>query len=193
MLLNHAEWLHHDVLASLLEWSPTVIVPAEELEQLLSFDVKPDVIIASPHQREPVVKEWQQLAPVVVLERAAQESVLRAALHFLLAKKYRAINILDWSPGESTPSLALFLEQMDVVFYNPASRWIWARNGTYKKWLPKGNRLTIFHPDGERAAFQMDGLIERPNAGKGRLSLEAKQDGIVTIKAEAAFALEEYF
>ncbi len=190
LLVLHADWLKNETLASLLEWSPTIIVPASEVETLAMLGIKPDIVVANAEEKANMEKEWESFAPLILLEQKETENSTVTALHFLLANKYKAVNIISFPIDQNRSELELFFDHMDIVFYGPGSRWLWLRNGAYTKWHQSSTRLTL-HTKLAVEKFQLKGLKVTITKPGETLELEVENDAMVSIEAKCAFVLEE--
>lgn len=191
LLALNARWLGNETLASLLEWSPTIVVPANEVETLTSLGFKPDVVVATIDERNASADSWDMLAPLTVLERSNTEDVAMAALHYLLAKKHKAVNIFASPFNLPLAEFDLFFANMDIVFYNQTSRWLWVRNGQYSKWLPAATNLNVKSVGGPQE-FTWIGFTTKPTQQDlHSASLVVENDDVVSIGSPRPFLLEE--
>jgi len=191
LLVLNAGWLRNETLASLLEWSPTIVVPAGEVEVLTTLGIKPDVVVATHEEKIQHAAVWEAFAPLTILERISEQNDVIAALHYLLANKYKAVNIFTSPFDLALSEFALFFANMDIVFYSETSRWLWIRQGKYSKWLPAGTRLSIKSLD-EPQEFMWSGFTAKPSKqllDKATLSVE--NDSLVSIQSGQPFLLEE--
>jgi thiamine pyrophosphokinase len=191
LLAPNARWLRNETLASLLEWSPTIVVPAGEVEVLTTLGIKPDVVVATHEEKIQHAVAWEAFAPLTILERTSEQPAVIAALHYLLANKYKAVNIFSSPFDLSLSEFALFFANMDIVFYSETSRWLWIRQGKYSKWLPAGTGLSIKSLD-EPQEFMWSGFTSKPSKqllDKATLSVE--KDSLVSIQSGQPFLLEE--
>jgi thiamine pyrophosphokinase len=191
LLAPNARWLRNETLASLLEWSPTIVVPAGEVEVLTTLGIKPDVVVATHEEKIQHAVAWEAFAPLTILERTSEQPAVIAALHYLLANKYKAVNIFSSPFDLSLSEFALFFANMDIVFYSETSRWLWIRQGKYSKWLPAGTQLSVKSLD-EPQEFIWAGFTAKPaqNPLNGAI-LEVEKDEMVSISSNFPFLLEE--
>lgn len=191
LLALNASWLGNETLASLLEWSPTIVVPANQVEVLTSLGFKPDVVVATSDERSASSESWDMFAPLTVLERSKTKDVAVAALQYLLAKKYTAVNIFASPFDLPLAVFDLFFASMDIVFYNETSRWLWIRNGQYSKWLPGGTRLNVKSASGPQE-FTWSGFKTTPTLHlQDDVALVVDTDDVVSIRSARRFLLEE--
>ncbi|WP_339785193.1 hypothetical protein [uncultured Imperialibacter sp.] len=191
LLVLNAAWLRNETLASLLEWSPTIVVPAGEVEVLTTLGIKPDVVVATHEEKIQHAAVWEAFAPLTILERISEQNDVIAALHYLLANKYKAVNIFASPFDLSLSEFALFFANMDIVFYSEGSRWLWIRQGKYSKWLPAGTKLSIKSLD-EPQEFMWSGFTAKPSQRPlKKVTLFVENDNLVSIQSGQPFLLEE--
>ncbi|MEQ8811917.1 MAG: hypothetical protein RIE59_22810 [Imperialibacter sp.] len=191
LLVLNAAWLRNETLASLLEWSPTIVVAAGEVDVLDSLGIKPDVVVATHEEKTRHSAEWEGFAPLIILERTSEQSAAIAALHYLLVNRYKAVNIFASPFDLSLSEFALFFANMDIVFYTETSRWLWLRSGQYNKWLPAGTRL-IVRSLNELQEFTWSGFTTKPsNNPLNKAALDVEKDEMVSISSNLPFLLEE--
>jgi hypothetical protein len=123
----------------LLEWSPTVIVLEQALESVLCWGIKIDVVISSLENVPQYVDVLNEQVPVKILSHHSDERPLTTAFYFLLAGKYRAVNVV----GVDIAFLQPFTEHLDVVAFIDQVRWSFARNGKFEKWLPSPSKIVV--------------------------------------------------
>ncbi|MEQ8414898.1 MAG: hypothetical protein RIB71_10535 [Imperialibacter sp.] len=191
LLVMNAGWLHNETLASLLEWSPTIVVAAGEVDVLDSLGIKPDVVVATHEEKIQHAAAWEAFAPLTILERTSGQNTVVAALHYLLAKRHKAVNIFSSPFDLCLSEFALFFANMDIVFYTETSRWLWLRSGQYNKWLPAGARLTVRSLN-EPQEFMWSGFTTKPsNNPLNKMALDVEKDEMVSISSNLTFLLEE--
>ncbi len=193
LLVLNASLLQEDRLANLLEWSPTIVVPVQQLEELSLLGIKPDVIIVSPAEAKTIMKEWEHFTPLNILEKEETVSDIAAAMQFLESQHHKAVNILGAPSPADLEAVSPFRPRLDIVFYSEKTRWIWMRNGHYNKWHPAGTKL-IVHASAALDGFRLGGFSELRDQDTGPpFVLETLGDRIVTIETDKGFLLEEPF
>lgn len=151
----------------LLEWSPTVMVTEWVLQEVLSWGIKIDVVIARSASMPVFSELLQDQFPVKILSCQGEDDALATALYFLIAAKQKGVNILSNAPLESFEHFSA----LDLSVIQGNKRWSFIRTGTFEKWLPAGRTLHL---------FQYDQNI-----------LKTTQDGIVIIRKERGFWVAE--
>lgn len=157
---------------SLLEWAPTVMVTQEALEDVLSWGIKVDVVMADLKGEDVLKEKLLSQAPVKILT-SETDVFFETALFFLLASKQKAVTILSSDVesviGKATP----FVDKITINILSPENGYKWSgiSAGFYKKWLPAGSRLKLYgvepsllvtnlQKDGNETEVTQDGLIE---------------------------------
>lgn len=121
-----------EYLGQLLEWSPTVIVAADEYEKVISLGLKIDMVIGDtkPEQAQENTK-WLNLG----------KNDLVAVIQYLVQEEYPAVNII----GEESKfdDLADLLPRINVVLFTETTKSYPIKQG-FSIWKPAG---TVFKVD----------------------------------------------
>ncbi|HRJ31532.1 MAG TPA: hypothetical protein PLV21_12175 [Cyclobacteriaceae bacterium] len=139
LVIAQAEAIPFAVVQELLEWSPTVIVLEHALPAVLLWGIKMDVVICQQKNIDQHIQLLNDQAPVKILSHSEEENPLLTALYFLIAGKYRAVNVL----GVGHETIAPFTPKLDVVTFYENKRWLYARHGKFEKWLIKGKQISL--------------------------------------------------
>jgi hypothetical protein len=167
LLIADADAISLYLIEQLLEWSPTVIVLESALETVLSWGIKLDVVICVPEHVDEYVEMLHNQAPVKIISHHTSDSSINTAMMFLIAGKYRAVNVVGIAPSQ----VEEFTEHLDVVTFFEGRRWSYSRNGKFEKWVSRGTQ------------FEFPGNVKSIE-GLDKSGLVVK-DGVV--KAEADF------
>jgi hypothetical protein len=158
------------VAESLLEWAPLVIVTSNALDEVLSWNIKIDVVIAGPETVEVLNQKLASQAPVKIIT-GDPEQVYKTAVFFLVANKQTAVSVLVEQPELWMKKMTDFIDKLAITIRSPSIRWSGISSGSFKKWLPAGSRLKFYgldltpvHPDspsiGKEGVIIADGLID---------------------------------
>ena len=153
-----------ELLGQLLEWSPTVITSIAVAEKLHSKGIKVDKVIVEGDQIETVQSDVKYLI-------SNGQSLLAAAMGFLITESYAAVNIID----DDTPLhfFEPFVSAINIVILHLEHK-IYPVASGFSKWLPKGELIEIHSP-----------VTELNYTGLERISpniLSTTQDGVFTIR-----------
>lgn len=178
LLVLNAHAISFGKIQELLEWMPTVIVAESEIEILLAWGIKIDVVLVPVGK----ISYWQEKlieqAPVKIVSFQEREDIINAAFQFLKSGKATALNCL--LKTEADLERIEGLSGFDVDCFIDNTRWSWIKSGHIEKWLPKGARLQILplHIRNEFVEFTSGSwLIEK--------------DGIVKLKSMTPFWMGE--
>jgi thiamine pyrophosphokinase len=121
-------------LGQLLEWSPTVISNLYTAEKLNSYGIKIDWIVTN---------ESGALQSDVKLVPAGNQTVVKAALQYLISQNYPAVNII-------TDELALtdytdFSDKISLVIFNSGKK-IFPVTPGFSKWKPAEETIGVISP-----------------------------------------------
>lgn len=156
LVIDDASEQNPETIQQLLEWSPTVIVTERALEQVLSWGIKIDIVIATEQNVEKLKISLQNQFPLKILSCNAETEVLDTALYFLIASRQRSVNIISdtaLKPFEKFSSL-------DLAVIQNGKRWVFIRNGHFEKWLPASVKISIYpectHPE---PGIEKEGMV----------------------------------
>lgn len=117
----------------LLEWSPTVIIHASQLESVRAFETKVDVLFS---ERKPRI-----LQDNVVFRESSPEAFAFEALRYLVDKHYTAAYLL--TTERNIGLIGDFFGNISITVMANGKRYYAVRSG-FSKWKPEGERITLF-------------------------------------------------
>lgn len=148
-----------DQLSGLFEWVPTVLVAEPAVEQVLSWGIKIDVILASAAFQKENTYLLEEQYPLRFLE-SENDEFAKDALHYLMASDHRAAHLVGFEISYYE-DLSLFMEKMDVCIFNQARKYFPVKSGDLKKWYPKGE-LELFGQKGQSVRIEnQEGVQEQ--------------------------------
>jgi thiamine pyrophosphokinase len=122
----------------LLEWSPVVIVLADYLEEVLSWEIKIDVIVMPIEQATLLEAKLAHQMPIMFI--FDQPTPLRAALEYLKSNEHKTISILGKNPSSLTVSGG---NDLELIFYEEDYKLFRPSGGIFKKWVIAGTSFKI--------------------------------------------------
>ena len=125
--------LNFDAVSPLLEWVPTVLVAQNCLEQVLSWGIKIDVILATEEFQKENLQLLEEQYPVKFLT-ASPENMLNEGLQYLLATKHPAAHLVGVSHLKHV-DLEGKLELFDLTIMDGGWRYYPVKSGKFKKWF----------------------------------------------------------
>lgn len=120
-----------DFIQQLLEWSPTVVVIEQALDQVLSWGIKIDVVVCTKASFDRASAQTVDQYPVEVV--AVDDHLLDQALKYLYQHNHRAVNII--SSFEQDLIKPEVLAKMDVIVFNHHFKVFYVAKGDWKKWV----------------------------------------------------------
>ncbi len=129
-----------EIVQQLLEWSPSVMVDEPQLDNVLSWGIKIDIVLFQEQNKETITEKMTEQFPVKMLSYQADEHPLQTALHFLKAGNYPSVNILA-DQDEIFSYLISFQSEMDMVVIQNQIRWSLVRSGHFEKLLADDTML----------------------------------------------------
>jgi thiamine pyrophosphokinase len=140
LVLANLNGIELHTVQELLEWSPTVVVYAEVVETALALGIKLDVIV-TPHDKvASLMHDVQHQAPVKLLSLQPGEDAATLLLYFFRAHRHKAVTWVGVHPQQ----VQAVVNDLDVVTLYDGLRWVYARSGTFTKWLPAGTVLQVW-------------------------------------------------
>lgn len=131
-----------EIVQQLLEWSPSVMVDEPQLDNVLSWGIKIDIVLFQEHNKETIIEKMTEQFPVKMLSYQADEHPLQTALHFLKTGNYPSVNILA-DQDNVFNDLISFQSEMDMVVIQNQIRWSLVRSGHFEKLLADNTLLFI--------------------------------------------------
>lgn len=186
VFLLNTDLVKFDQVASLLEWVPTVLVWEECLDEVLSWGVKIDVILATEEFQRKNLSILEEQYPVRFLT-ASKTTVLAEGLHYLHASQHSGAYLVGFSHTK-VPELDSFLQWMDLTLFEERWRFYPIKSKHFKKWLPQ-NTIEIYGEEGMPVEIMnSNGLIILP---LHHATLIEVPEGITEIRAPKIFWIGE--
>jgi len=157
LLIDDPIALSAEYIDLLLEWSPTVIVTSNALDEVLTWGIKIDVVVAELNEIEALKPKLKIQSPVKLLGFESTD-LLNAAYIFLKDHDHKAVNVLaDIFNSKVLDLIKEFSIDMDsVLFYND-QKWVYAKSGRFEKWVSTGQVFGI-HPVASGTFFTSEGF-----------------------------------
>lgn len=131
-ILDTAE-LNFDTVSPLLEWVPTVLVAQHCLDQILSWGIKIDVILATAEFQQENLHLLEEQYPVKFLT-VYNENPLEDGLNYLLATKHPAAHLVGFSHLNFL-NLEEKLGSFDLTILDAGWKYYPVKTGKFKKWF----------------------------------------------------------
>ena len=119
-----------EYLGQLLEWSPTLICTQEIAEQFVREGVKVDMVFA----KDDYVFSQEQTKVLPI-----ETSFLGDSLNYLLAHRYKAVNIIC---DALDPEIMDFVDKLNIVLFAEGKRYVFVQ-GRYEKWKPANEKIYV--------------------------------------------------
>ena len=157
-----------ELLGQLLEWSPTVMATPLVAEQINTYGIKIDIIIADAIE--------ESLQSDVKLIAQDNDSPLVAALKYLIANGYTAVNIV--ADELALNDVLYYADKINLVIFSKGQK-IYPVVAGFSKWKPAGEYIRILSPG---QGLQVSGLKQQE---EGVFITTA--DGFITLQFSAPF------
>lgn len=159
-----------ELLGQLLEWSPTVIVTADQAERVQTYGIKIDGLVG-----DKLVDLGQSDVKLIPANGA---DPVKAALTYLINQNYPAVNIVTDSFNVS--DIIDEVTKLDIVVFFENKK-ITAVHSGFRKWKPAGERIEFLTPPHN---FQYTGLsVESERVFK------TTHDGFMTLYFSDSFLI----
>jgi len=178
LLILNAHAISFDKVQELLEWMPTVIVLADQVETVLGWGIKVDVILTPLNEIEHWKNKLVDQAPVKFLSYNLGDDPLMTAFHFLTTSKANAVNCLLASYEDLTKVESF--AGLDIEVFVENILWRWIKSGHFEKWVPATSKLYLLpeHIKSEFSEFS-SGFFQ------------TEKDGMVVFKSNHSFWIGE--
>jgi len=124
-------------ISGLLEWVPTILVSEKALDQVLSWGIKIDVILASSIFQSENSELLESQYPVKFLT-VGNEDFLNEGLQYLLTSKHEAVHLVGIS-HQSAIDLQEKLELMNLTLVDGNWKYYPVKSGKFKKWFAESS------------------------------------------------------
>jgi hypothetical protein len=178
LLIMHAHAISFEKIQELLEWMPTVVVLHTEVDTVIGWGIKVDVVIAPLAEIENWREKLVEQTPVKIVSFNLHDDPLATAFYFLNAAKASGVNVLLGNKSELNKIESL--SNLAAEAFVDHIRWSLIRSGCVEKWFPAGANLFIY-PNEMRNNFAQ--------FVSGKMNVQ--QDGIVTLQNDPSFWLGE--
>lgn len=135
VFILNADEIHFDQVSPLLEWVPTVLVAQQALDQVLSWGIKIDVILASESFQKENIQLLEEQYPVRFLN-STPENALEEGLQYLLASKHYAAHLIG-IPHLQALDLQDKIQLMNLTLLDGYWKYYPVKEGDFKKWFAK--------------------------------------------------------
>nr|MBI1229506.1 thiamine pyrophosphokinase [Cytophagales bacterium] len=187
LLILQAADYNFELVADILEWSPTVLISQDALDKVTSWGIKIDRVIANEDFAEKNSALLQEQFPLEFLIHREGE-MWETGLRYLIRSDHDAAVILGYDHIDSD-LLKPSLQKLDLVFYDGPIRYVPAKSGTLTKWLAGGS-IQLHASENT--------LIEVRNA-RGSTIVQVNhatfievEEGLTTFKGSDMFWIGEY-
>lgn len=157
LLIDDASALSSEFIDLLLEWSPTIIVTTYALDEVLTWGIKIDIVVAQVKDLEKLKPKLKPQSPVQLLGFESDD-LLSCAYIFLGDQKNTAVNVLARLYDSRALDLASeYVESIDTVIYYNDKKWVYLPTGKFEKWVSTGQLFGI-HPVARNTFFTSEGF-----------------------------------
>lgn len=186
VFILNADEINFDQVSGMLEWVPTILVSEKALDQVLSWGIKIDVILASPAFQKENLQLLEAQFPVKFLT-VEDDDFLNEGINYLLGSKHEAVHLVGIS-HQTAFELEDKLALMNLTLVDGNWKYYPVKSGEFKKWFVESS----IHIHGK------EGMPVEIKNSQGELILPINYatmievpEGITEIKAKGIFWIGE--
>ena len=186
VFILNADEINFDQVSGMLEWVPTILVSEKALDQVLSWGIKIDVILASPAFQEENLNLLEAQFPVKFLT-VEDDDFLNEGINYLLGSKHEAVHLVGISHQKAF-ELEDKLALINLTLVDGNWKYYPVKSGEFKKWFVESS----IHIHGK------EGMPVEIKNSEGELILPINYatmievpEGITEIKAKGIFWIGE--
>jgi len=178
LLIAYAHAISFEKIQELLEWMPVVVVLSSEVETVIAWGIKVDVVITPLVEMERWRDQLVEQTPIRFISYNPGDDPLQTAFYFLAATKAAAVNCL-LSVKDDLKKIESF-SNLDIEAFVDNKLWNWMKKGHFEKWFPAGTTLYL-SPEEMKSEF--------PEFTSGACC--TIKDGIISLKSIKPFWVGE--
>ncbi len=173
-------------IGQLLEWSPTVIALENALHDLMPIGIKIDIVVV-PEDKVPYWEEQLQYQyPIKYLTtEGGSVKVFAQIIRYLLKQNYKTFHILSNQLNlfDFINLYENFKFKAELIYINESQKISIYPVGNYKKWLRKGQGVSVF-PIEEPTYIRTKGFTKNPDNELLTIEsyFESEDEGLVSVE-----------
>ncbi len=133
VFILNADELNFEQVSGMLEWVPTVLVSEVALDQVLSWGIKIDVILASDEFQKSNPQLLQEQYPLKFLT-VNEGNFLDIGLQYLIESQHKAVHLVG-IPHQTALDLEEKTKLMDLTIMDGDWKYYPVPSGIFKKWF----------------------------------------------------------
>lgn len=174
LVIFDAHAIPFEKVQELLEWMPTIVVLHTQVETVLGWGIKIDVVLVPAGEEASWTERTKDQQPIEVISFQVNETPLYRAISLLQSRNIPAVN---WLVKELQTLTVLIDFMGDAEVFVNNKRWSRVKSGRFEKWLPAGTALYIFP---EHACFEISDA-----------KFIVEHDGVVVLQGQQVFWVGE--
>lgn len=131
------ENIRFEQVSPLLEWVPTILVTEESLDQVLSWGIKIDVILASDEFQKDNQQLLEEQYPIKFLTSNSEDH-LENGIKYLLGANHFATHLVGF-PHFKALELESQLALINLTILDGNWKYYPVKSGNFKKWFSEGS------------------------------------------------------
>ena len=142
LLLVDLSSVSPSLIHELLEWSPTIVVLADQVSQAIDLGFKIDVVICAEQDISDLMSRLTYQLPVKFLSYRHPDNEVDETLNYLIATKHKAVNVIAQFDARIEGLFSSFSDRIQIVVYDNDFKW-YRVGDTFSKWFAIGQELKI--------------------------------------------------
>lgn len=155
LLILHTDSSSLETVQELLEWSPSIIVDESQLDRVLTWGIKIDMVLFQDNNEEETTKKVAEQWPIKLIPYGSNENPVDRALDFLVIHNYPSVNILTHEP-DILHQLLSFQSKLDITIIQKDIRWSLIRTDHYSKKVADHTQVYILNSNFIKAPVILD-------------------------------------
>lgn len=137
VLILEVDQIRFDQVSPLLEWVPTVLVSEKALDQVLSWGIKIDVILASEAFQQKSQQLLEEQYPMKFITTLV-EDYLQTGIDYLVLTEHKAVHLVGISHLKAL-DLQDKLDLISLTILDGDWKYYPVKSGMFKKWFAESN------------------------------------------------------
>jgi hypothetical protein len=177
-----AEPVAFEVVQSLLEWAPLVIVFEDAIDHVLSWGIKTDVILSANPPASSLLEKVSHQHPFEIVT-SNKNQMLDDAIQLAIKKNQRFVTIAVADAPSYFERYKARLNHVDISIIDEHARWSFIQSGNFTKWL-KANAIFYLQPN---ADFKIEGAVKQIDS----VTYCVQSDSIILVISDSFFWIGE--
>jgi len=133
VIILEVEGISFEMVAPLLEWSPTLLVAQEAVEVVLSWGIKIDVILGTLEFQRDQLHLLEEQYPLRFLT-VSTGTALEEGIHYLLVSQHKGVHLVGFD-HQKHQHLEEKIHHLDLTLVDGDWKYYPVKGGKFSKWF----------------------------------------------------------